>query len=77
MISLYSLFEYKEYNPHHFRINLQPGMMVQVVKKKDQRTGILTAGEIDRVLSPGDRHTRGIKVKLKDGTVGRVQKIDS
>lgn len=76
MINLFYLFEfYDEQNPHHYRANLKPGMKVLIVKKKDQRTGILTAGEIHKVLSPGARHTRGIKVMLKDGTVGRVQQI--
>jgi hypothetical protein len=32
-------------------------------------------GEIANILSPGDFHPRGIKVRLKNGQVGRVQEI--
>ncbi len=64
-------------NQHHFRNNIKPGMTVDIVLKKDQPTGILTRGVIKRVLSPGTKHTRGIKVMLVDGQVGRVQKIIS
>lgn len=60
---------------HHFRNNIKPGLTVDIVLKKDQPTGILTRGVVKKVLSPGNRHTRGIKVMLMDGQVGRVQKI--
>jgi uncharacterized repeat protein (TIGR03833 family) len=60
---------------HTVRSNLKQGLLVDIVLKKDQRTGILTRGRIKRVLSPGIRHTRGIKVMLSDGQVGRVQRI--
>lgn len=57
------------------RSDLKIGMRVQVVQKQDQRTGALTEGVIARILSPGSRHPRGIKVMLEDGRVGRVQKV--
>ncbi len=57
------------------RINLKQGVKVAIVLKKDQKSGKLTIGIIDRLLTSKPRHTRGIKVKLKDGQVGRVQKI--
>lgn len=57
------------------RNNLRPGMMVDVVLKKDQRTGKLTRGKIKRILSPGGVHPRGIKVQLEDGQVGRIVNI--
>lgn len=60
---------------HHFRNNIKPGLTVDIVLKKDQPTGILTRGVVKKVLSPGARHTRGIKVMLVNGQVGRVQKI--
>ncbi len=58
-----------------YRINLKQGTKVAIVLKKDQRSGKLTIGIIDRLLTSKPKHTRGIKVKLKDGSVGRVQKI--
>lgn len=62
-------------NPHHFRNNIKPGMIVDIVLKKDQQTGKLTRGIVKKILSPGKKHTRGIKVMLINGQVGRVQKI--
>jgi uncharacterized repeat protein (TIGR03833 family) len=50
-------------------------MTVLIVLKKDQSTGKLTKGVVKDILSPGNKHTRGIKVRLTDGQVGRVQKI--
>lgn len=57
------------------RANLKPGQLVEIVLKKDQKSGILTTGVIQRILSPGKEHHRGIKVMLEDGQVGRVQNI--
>jgi len=58
-----------------YRNNLKQGTKVAIVLKKDQRSGKLTVGIVDRLLTSKSKHTRGIKVKLKDGSVGRVQKI--
>jgi len=60
---------------HQYRNNLRPGVTVDIVLKKDQPTGKLTHGVVKKVLSPGAQHTRGIKVMLTTGQVGRVQKI--
>ncbi|MEL6824089.1 MAG: YwbE family protein [Calditrichota bacterium] len=57
------------------RENLVIGMRVAIVLKKDQRSGKLTEGIIDKILTSAPRHTRGIKVRLEDGSVGRVQQI--
>lgn len=62
-------------NTHTIRANLKPGQLVEIVLKKDQKTGILTTGVIKKILSPGKEHHRGIKVMLEDGQVGRVQNI--
>lgn len=51
-----------------------PGAPVSIVLKADQPTGRQVQGEVQDVLTRGD-HPRGIKVRLKDGRVGRVQKI--
>ncbi len=58
-----------------YRNRLKQGTKVAIVLKKDQRSGKLTVGIVDRLLTSKPKHTRGIKVKLKDGSVGRVQKI--
>lgn len=57
------------------RADVRPGMEVEVVLKADQATGRLTRGRVDEVLTSSDFHPRGIKVRLTDGQVGRVQNI--
>ncbi len=57
------------------RSQLKVGQRVNIVLKKDQGTGILTEGVIARFLTKSPTHPRGIKVKLKDGQVGRVQAV--
>jgi uncharacterized repeat protein (TIGR03833 family) len=61
--------------PHTIRDNIRPGLKVQVVKKEDQGSGQLTFGIVKDVLTNSSEHPRGIKVRLEDGTVGRVQEI--
>ena len=51
------------------------GLHVNIVLKKDQPTGILTEGYINDVLTNSPEHWRGIKVRLEDGQIGRVQEI--
>lgn len=53
---------------------LRKGVGVKIVLKADQRTGKLTTGNISDILTRGD-HPRGIKVRLTDGQVGRVQSL--
>ncbi|MBM7651049.1 YwbE family protein [Neobacillus cucumis] len=57
------------------RTDLQPGMMVDIVLKADQRTGKLTRGIVKDLLTKSATHPHGIKVRLTDGQVGRVQVI--
>ncbi len=57
------------------RNQLRIGMTVSVVQKRHQRSGELTQGNIARILTNSPNHPHGIKVKLNDGTVGRVKKI--
>lgn len=57
------------------RNELRPGIEVQIVLKKDQRTGTLTRGIIQTVLTKSPYHPHGIKVRLTDGQVGRVKEI--
>ncbi|KAJ5653733.1 hypothetical protein N7490_000736 [Penicillium lividum] len=51
-----------------------PGASVNIVLKADQRTGRTVGGTIADVLTRGN-HPRGIKVRLSDGRVGRVQSM--
>ena len=57
------------------RSNIKIGALVNIVLKKDQRTGELTEGIVKRILTSAPKHHRGIKVMLDDGRVGRVQEI--
>ncbi|KAK8118399.1 uncharacterized protein PG998_003025 [Apiospora kogelbergensis] len=51
-----------------------PGASVSIVLKADQRTGREVQGVVRDVLTRGDHH-RGIKVRLADGRIGRVQRL--
>ncbi|MCE5244011.1 MAG: YwbE family protein, partial [Desulfobacteraceae bacterium] len=57
------------------RGDIRPGMHVAIVLKKDQRTGRRTVGTVKDILTSSPFHSRGIKVRLEDGQVGRVQEI--
>lgn len=57
------------------RKNISPGMKVRVVQKKDQKSGNLTEGTVKEILTNSSFHPHGIKVRLADGTVGRVGDI--
>ncbi len=57
------------------RKNIKPGLEVDIVLKKDQRTGKLTRGIVKDLLTKSANHPHGIKVRLADGQVGRVKKI--
>ena len=61
--------------PHRERKNVRPGMKVAIVLKQDQRTGRETIGVVKDLLTNSATHPHGIKVRLADGQVGRVQKI--
>lgn len=50
-------------------------MKVAIVLKKDQRTGRQTVGTVRDLLTNSKFHPHGIKVRLTDGNIGRVQKI--
>ena len=59
------------------REDITPGIQVDIVLKKDQRTGLLTRGAVKEILTKSANHPHGIKVRLVDGRVGRVKKIFS
>ncbi|KAL6825135.1 hypothetical protein V8C40DRAFT_245659 [Trichoderma camerunense] len=52
-----------------------PGATVFIILKEDQPTGRETQGVVQDVLTSGD-HPRGIKVRLQNGQIGRVQRLD-
>jgi uncharacterized repeat protein (TIGR03833 family) len=54
------------------RKDIYPGLEVDIILKKDQRTGALTRGVVKNLLTSAAYHSRGIKVRLEDGQVGRV-----
>ncbi len=58
------------------RKDIHAGLEVSIVLKKDQRTGKLTTGIVKDILTKSRTHPHGIKVRLMDGQVGRVQKIE-
>lgn len=59
----------------NLRSNISIGLLVNVVQKHHQRCGTLTEGTVARILTKSPNHPHGIKVKLQDGTVGRVKEI--
>ena len=57
------------------RKDIYPGLEVDIILKKDQRTGKRTRGVVKDLLTSSAFHSRGIKVRLEDGQVGRVIEI--
>jgi len=57
------------------RSDIYPGLDVDIILKKDQRSGKLTRGVVKDLLTSSAYHSRGIKVRLEDGQVGRVAEI--
>jgi uncharacterized repeat protein (TIGR03833 family) len=57
------------------RKDVRPGLRVAIVLKQDQRTGRQTVGVVKDLLTNSAFHPHGIKVRLTDGQVGRVQEI--
>lgn len=54
------------------RSDIKLGIQVNVILKKDQRTGAKTSGTVKDILTKSSFHPHGIKVRLQDGQVGRV-----
>jgi len=61
--------------PNRERKNIRAGLKVSIVLKQDQRTGKRTVGIVQNLLTNSNFHPHGIKVRLTDGQVGRVQEI--
>ncbi len=58
-----------------FRCSVQTGSLVDIVQKQDQKSGRKTRGIISEILTNPSYHPHGIKVRLRDGKVGRVSGI--
>jgi uncharacterized repeat protein (TIGR03833 family) len=61
--------------PNQQRSQIKPGIRVEIVLKQHQRSGKLTEGIVKDILTNSSTHPHGIKVRLTDGKVGRVQSI--
>ncbi|MCY7974334.1 YwbE family protein [Bacillus inaquosorum] len=59
------------------RSSISKGLQVDIVLKADQKTGKLTRGTVKDILTKSSFHPHGIKVRLEDGRIGRVQQIIS
>ncbi len=59
------------------RENIEQGLEVEIVLKEDQQSGRLTRGLVDEILTSSQFHPHGIKVRLTNGQVGRVQNVIS
>ncbi len=57
------------------RADIDIGSEVAIVRKEDQRTGTLTRGRVQAILTKSPTHPHGIKVRLENGAVGRVREI--
>ena len=57
------------------RSEIKPGLQVRIVEKQNQRSGKLTEGIVQRILTNSPHHPHGIKVMLDNGIVGRVKEI--
>ena len=54
------------------RKDVYSGLKVDIVLKKDQRTGKTVQGIVKDLLTNSNSHPHGIKVRLTDGQIGRV-----
>jgi uncharacterized repeat protein (TIGR03833 family) len=57
------------------RSDIKPGARVRIVQKQDQRSGKLSEGIVQSILTSSTTHPHGIKVRLVSGEVGRVKEI--
>ena len=57
------------------RADIYPGLEVDILLKQDQRSGKRTRGIVKDLLTSSSFHSRGIKVRLENGQIGRVIEI--
>ncbi|HWS00785.1 MAG TPA: YwbE family protein [Prolixibacteraceae bacterium] len=61
--------------PGQNRNDVKVGAAVGIVLKEDQRSGKITDGTVQDILTKSMFHPHGIKVRLTSGEVGRVKVI--
>ncbi len=49
---------------------------MKIIQKQHQRTGQLTEGIVKDILTNSPSHHHGIKVRLDNGIIGRVQEVE-
>ncbi len=65
----------EEFLSGQHRKNVHVDDLVEIVQKHHQRTGELTEGIVERILTNSKFHPHGIKVRLITGEVGRVKHV--
>jgi len=55
------------------RDEIKIGRGVWIIEKENYGTDNFKQGIVQNILTSSSRHPRGIKVRLTDGSVGRVQ----
>ncbi|KON34628.1 hypothetical protein AC477_00220 [miscellaneous Crenarchaeota group-1 archaeon SG8-32-1] len=61
--------------PNQQRNQIKAGIQVRIILKQHQKSGKLTDGIVKDILTNSSTHPHGIKVRLTDGKVGRVQSV--
>jgi uncharacterized repeat protein (TIGR03833 family) len=57
------------------RSSIRIGSTVDIVMKPDQKSGKVIRGVVAEILTNSSFHPHGIKVRLRDGKVGRVMAV--
>jgi uncharacterized repeat protein (TIGR03833 family) len=55
------------------RHEIKPGAAVWIIEKEHYGTNHYKQGIVEKILTSREFHPRGIKVRLTDGSIGRVQ----
>ncbi|QQG46056.1 MAG: YwbE family protein [Candidatus Niyogibacteria bacterium] len=55
------------------RSEIKPGDAVWIIEKENYGTDNYKQGIVKELLTSKENHPRGVKVRLTDGSVGRVQ----
>ncbi len=55
------------------RSRIKPGIAVWIIEKENYGTDEYKQGIVRDVLTSRENHPRGVKVRLTDGSIGRVQ----
>jgi uncharacterized repeat protein (TIGR03833 family) len=61
--------------PNQQRAQIKLGTHVKIVLKCHQQSGKLTEGIVKEILTNSSTHPHGIKVRLANNKIGRVQSI--